>query len=74
MIDITPGNLLEEVLAAERLRDKHIDAFKEQVERFHGPWFNNSSTGEYVGENHYFEYLSLMVPRMVFDNPRVRVR
>ena len=28
---------------------------------------------DYSPENHYYEYISLMVPRLIFDNPRVRV-
>jgi len=72
MIDVNPKHLLEELQAAEQYRDSHIDGMAEQVERFHGPFYNDSS-GEFSPENHYYEYLSLMVPRLVFDNPRVTV-
>ena len=72
MIDIDPKNLLEEIEAAERFRNAHIEGMADQVERFHGPFYNDN-TGEFSPENHYYEYLSLMVPRLVFDNPRVTV-
>ena len=73
MINVDPKNLLEEISGAEQYRDAHIEGMAEQVERYHGPFYN-SSAGEFSPENHYYEYLSLMVPRLVFDNPRVAVK
>jgi hypothetical protein len=72
MIDVNPKNLLEEIQGAEQFRDAHIEGMADQVERFHGPFYNDNR-GEFSPENHYYEYLSLMVPRLVFDNPRVTV-
>lgn len=75
MLNVNASSLLEEIRAAERLRDKHLSSFGEQVERFHGPyWKGDSMNADYSPENHYYEYISLMVPRLIFDNPRVRVR
>ena len=74
MLNVNASSLLEEIRAAERLRDKHLSSFGEQVERFHGPyWKGDSMNADYSPENHYYEYISLMVPRLIFDNPRVRV-
>ena len=73
MLNIEPKNLLEEVQAAERLRDAHLSSMSEQVERYHGPFYKKDYTQEYTGENHYYEYMSLMIPRLIYDNPRVRV-
>ena len=75
MLNVNASNLLEEIRAAERLRDKHLASFGEQVERYHGPyWKGDSMNADYSPENHYYEYISLMVPRLIFDNPRVRVK
>tara|TARA_R100000808_G_scaffold22150_3_gene48074 strand:- start:365 stop:2203 length:1839 start_codon:yes stop_codon:yes gene_type:complete len=73
MLNIEPKNLLEELQAAERLRDAHLDSMGDQVERYHGPFYKKNFTQEYTGENHYYEYISLMIPRLIYDNPRVRV-
>lgn len=73
MLDVNPKNLLQEVQTAEEFRDAHIEGMNEQVERYHGPFYD-SSKGEFSPENHYYEYLSLMVPRLVFDNPKVAVK
>ena len=75
MLDVTPTNMMAEIRSAERLRDGHIAGMADQVERFHGPYYSEvSDTGAYNGENHYYEYVSLIVPRLIYDNPRVRVR
>ena len=75
MLNTEPANLYSEIQAAERLRDKHIASMGEQVERFHGPYYKDKGGGfsEFTSENHYYEYVSLMVPRLIYDNPRVRV-
>ena len=73
MLNIEPKNLLEELQAAERLRDAHLGSMGDQVERYHGPFYKKNVTQEYTGENHYYEYISLMIPRLIYDNPRVRV-
>ncbi len=74
MLDISPTNLLMEIEASERLRDMHLEAMDDQVRRYHGPkWRAGSSESDDYPENHAYEYLSLMVPRIVLDNPRVRV-
>ncbi len=74
MLDITPGNLMMEITASESLRDRHLEAMDDQVRRYHGPhWRAGSAEQDDYPENHAYEYLSLMIPRIVLDNPRVRV-
>ena len=74
MIDITAEGLRSEVESAEKLRDSILNNFSKQTASYHGPWYHDSSPKhEYSPENHYFEYISLMVPRLVYDNPRFRV-
>jgi hypothetical protein len=72
MLDTNPNNLIEEIKAAERLRDGRLRKFKDQREHYHGPAYTGVGD-EYYPENHYFEYISLVVPKVIFDNPRVRV-
>ena len=74
MLNVNASNLLEEILGAERLRDKHLSSMGDQVERYHGPFWKGSDSADYSPENHYYEYISLMVPRLIYDNPRVRVK
>jgi hypothetical protein len=75
VLEVTAQNLISEIRSAERLRDAHIKSMGEQVEKFHGPWYKQgSANAEYAPENHYYEYISLMIPRLVYDNPRVRVK
>ena len=74
MIDTTPQGIRSEIESAERLRDSVLTNFSKQLASYHGPWYHESSPHEeYSPENHYFEYMSLMVPRLVYDNPRFRV-
>ena len=76
MLKTTPSNLMAEIDAAIEFRDLHLEGYEEKVARYHGPYFNrqNSFTQEYSPENTYYEYISLMVPRLVYDNPRVQVQ
>jgi len=71
-----PGELLELIEAAEGVRDDHIANLDDMIERLHGPFWTEEGgdTGDYAPENMYFQYLSLMVPRLVFDNPASRVK
>lgn len=74
MIDTTPENLLIEIEASETLRNQHLEEFDDQIRRYHGPHYRaGSMEQDFYPENHAFEYLSLIVPRIVLDNPRVRV-
>jgi len=68
--------LLEYVESAEEVRDGHLEFLDDLVGRLHGSYWRGDNLGvdyDYAPENVYFQYLSLMVPRLVFDNPGVRV-
>lgn len=74
MLDTTPENLYEEIQAAEKLRDTHLESYSDLVSQFVGSAYRDISDGATdTPENHVYEYLSLTVPRLVHDNPRVRV-
>jgi hypothetical protein len=71
-----PENAMEEVKAAIEYRNRHLKSLNDQVQRFHGPHYKKDTytVGEdYAPENTYYEYVSLMIPKLIFDNPRVQV-
>lgn len=72
-----PAKLMEEVQAAVRYRDQHLKSLDEQLQRYRGPaWRKDGYTvgSDYAPENTYYEYVSLMIPKLIFDNPRVQVQ
>ena len=74
MLDCSPGNLHNEILSAEQFRDSHIGYLDDLIEQYIGPAYNNDgSMDNYLPENHIYEFLSLNVPRLIYDNPRVHV-
>ena len=75
MLKTTPKNLMAEIENAISFRDRHMEGYEEKVARYTGPFYDRQGdfTAEYSPENTYYEYISLMVPRLVFDNPRVQV-
>ena len=76
MLNTNPSNLMAEIDAAIAFRDQHLEGYEEKVARYHGPFYNRRGdfSAEYSPENTYYEYISLMVPRLVYDNPRVQVQ
>lgn len=76
MLSTKPSSLLTEVKSAIRYRDSRIEELDEIVRKYVGPYYSSTgseSAGDYSPENTYYEYLSLMIPRLVYDNPRVQV-
>ncbi len=69
-----PNKLWDEIGAAERLRDAHLRTMQKQVDRYVGPFWKSDGAGEFQRENHIYEYISLMVPRLIHDNPKVRLK
>ena len=76
MLKTSASNLMAEVAAAIVYRDDHLDGYEGKISRYTGPHYDRQGSGsqEYSPENTYYEYVSLMVPRIVFDNPRVQVQ
>lgn len=75
MLKTTASALMAEIDSAIAYRDKHLEGYEDKVARYHGPYYNGEGAdgAQYSPENTYYEYVSLMVPRLVFDNPRVQV-
>ena len=71
----TTENLLTEIDAAVTTRDAHLEHFQKMVQGYHGPFFNNrAATENYHAENHAYEYITLLLPEIAFQNPRVQVK
>lgn len=71
-IDLKPAALMEQIKSAENFRDESLRCFDDMVSAYHGSAYHGGRADDSVG-NHYFEFLSLKVPRVAFNNPRVRV-
>lgn len=76
-IETTAENLWEEVLHAEKVRDGHLRSAKELANTMQGSAYRGQTgltdPASRV-DNHPFEYQSLMIPRMIYDNPRFSVK
>jgi hypothetical protein len=75
-----PAYLRQLIEEAREETHKHLDTMPTQVEKMVSPFWDgagrsiSSSGGEtFAPENTYFEYMTAMVPRLVYNNPRVRV-
>jgi hypothetical protein len=76
MLSTDPGALLTEIKSAIQYRDSRIGELDNIIRRYTGPYYSSGGTSgssDYAPENTYYEYLSLMIPRLVYDNPRVQV-
>ena len=75
MLKTTPTGLIEEIQAACKARDEHLEQYEAMLARYHGPYYKQADQpDDYSPENSYYQYISVMVPRLVYDNPRVRVQ
>lgn len=67
-------SVMQEITAAIEFRNKHLTTLDDQIKRFRGPYYvkdGMSISEDYAPENTYYEYISLMIPKLIFDNPRV---
>ena len=74
MLRLDLHSLVREVEAAEDFRDQHLREWRRLIERYHGPAYRGGDTSEDDPENFVHEYVSLIMPRIVHDSPRVRVK
>ena len=74
MLDTSASNLYSEIQAAERYRDSHLEHYRDIIDEYVGPAGPSGERGESAPDNHVYEYLSLTIPRIVHDNPRVEAR
>ena len=64
--------MLQEIQASERLRDAHLAAFKDQLDRYTGPFYCEREGRDFDSENHEFTMVSAHAAQVVYENPRVR--
>jgi len=70
---LAPEKCLEEVDAAIRMTRSYMACGLDQMRRYVGPYYTREGNDEQAyPENHYFSYVSLVVPKIIFRNPRVR--
>ena len=75
MLECTPSNLYMEIEAAERFRDAHTTALRRLVKQLVGDAYDGSTfEDDHDFENHAYETLALGIPRIVLENPKVRVK
>lgn len=74
MIGKTAQELGDEIRAAEEWRDSHLHGLADQRRQAVGSAFKkDSNPKEYQPQGSVYEFMSITLPRMVFNNPRVRV-
>lgn len=76
MLDLTYGKFRSEIDSAEAFRDAHVAEFRGMVERYHGPSYRDdrADPSNDDPENFAHEYVSLVLPRIIHDVPKFRVR
>lgn len=74
MLKLDLHSLMREVEAAEEFRDQHLSEWRRLIERFHGPAYRATDTTEDDPENFVHEYVALLLPRIVHDAPKIRVK
>jgi len=65
--------LWSQIEIAEKARDRTLRKFDEMVRAYHTPWYDSVGGQDYL-KNHYYEFVSLRLPRVAFQNPVVSVR
>lgn len=68
-----PEHLLYEIDAAVRKRDRCLGCIDMLVKNYHGPYWGDGDRGDgyYTPENFAYEFVSVIVPRLVYSNPKV---
>jgi len=76
MLDLNFDKFRREIDTAEAFRDAHVSGFRSMVERYHGPGFRDDRTDPMTDDPESFahEYVSLVLPRIIHDVPKFRVR
>ena len=73
MLELDAKNLNDEILDGTRLRDEKIKHWKAIIDQQISGGVSDTPGASSYPENHVHEYLTLMVPRIVSDNPRCKV-
>ena len=76
MLDTTFDKMRREVESAERFRDAHISSVRMMIEGYHGSAFRDdrADPNSDAPENFAHEFVSLVLPRIIHDTPKFRVK
>lgn len=75
MLDVSAQNLYAEVEQAQKSRDAILNITQTLIESYAGPNYREDWSPENpTPENHYWEYVVNVLPRLVYNNPRVSVK
>ncbi len=69
---LNPKTLAENIEDSEQLRDTRLAHMADFVRRYLGPTGSAQDTDVFP-ENHYFDWVSLVLPQIVFHNPTVKI-
>jgi len=76
MLSLDTDKLREELKAARKWRDQHLESWKEQVNRYSGSSYRDKTeigTSSDDPENFAYSMIGLVLPKLVYDVPRVEV-
>lgn len=73
MLDLSASAIWAEIEAAINFRDLHLEMMQTMVEEYAGEGYRSDWSGSW-NENHFHESIRLTTSRIVFDNPKVKVR
>lgn len=73
MLDVTPTNLKREVDAAVSFRNHHMEAAAKLRNKLGGREHDATNPEASDLENHAYEFISLVLPSLIMDNPQVRL-
>lgn len=74
VLDVKLANLWNELEVGERLRDSKLDKWGPLIDQLTSAGSSSEDVPAEYPDNHPFEYLSYMVPKIISENPRARVR
>ena len=70
---LDPAHVRREIGAAELQRERILKPLEDMLRKFEGPGRDDTLASSYDRENHYFEWVSLVLPQVMFRNPRCMV-
>jgi hypothetical protein len=73
-LKIDPDSLRQEVRSSTAYRDHFLEAQSKIITRGHGNFYRDDKRPDrHITENHAYEYLSIMLPTLVYGNPRCKI-
>ncbi len=73
MIEFDLTRWQEELEVAEAFRDQHLSSWSDLIGRLTGPDYRGDTAGPGDPENFVHQYIALILPRIVYDNPKVSI-